>query len=88
MSRPPASPPRVVLAVTWHGGGLCSHAEMAMPLHGCNRLNAATACADHCVDNPAKGFNCSVCSNTAGGGPSSHQWFEQFETQGWMFRIS
>lgn len=56
--------------------------EMAMPLHGCNRLNAATACADHCVDNPAKGFNCSVCSNTAGGGPSSHQWFEQFETQG------
>lgn len=53
--------------------------EMAMPLHGCNRLQCNTSCTEHCVTNLALGFNCSKCDPTT---CTSHNWFEQFEDQG------
>eukprot|EP00039_Didymoeca_costata_P021687 m.2767 g.2767 ORF g.2767 m.2767 type:complete len:578 (-) comp2586_c0_seq1:73-1806(-) len=58
--------------------------EMAMPLHGCNRIVANTSCPLHCVDNPARGFDCNKCSNIGSDASldGSHQWFEQFEEFG------
>jgi hypothetical protein len=55
--------------------------EMAMPMHGCNRiLEPATSCERLCVDDPARGFNCSGCRNMLAS--DSHDWFEQFEEAG------
>lgn len=57
--------------------------EMAMPLHGCNRLLRNTSCADHCVSDPARGFNCSQCVDLAAlPVAESHNWFVQFERMG------
>ena len=62
--------------------------ELAMPLHGCNRIPGNASCgARHCISDlgpGGRGFDCSKCVPTAGGGSlvGSHEWFAQFEAQG------
>jgi hypothetical protein len=58
--------------------------EVAMPMHGCNRIQGNTSCKDHCIGSTARGFDCAQCKDqsTTDSMVGSHQWFEQFEAQG------